>query len=383
MINPYCLLDLTLARSAANGHGGSTVDVLIVAVLVILGLTVLLFAGLVLLRMAGSSRERRILEKKAHLSPLVYDLLTEDRSAGDVVATLGSVVPARDRRVLEQVLLENSRFLKGREREVLAEAFDRLGYLDEDLATLGGHGMVRKAEAAFHLGTMRCERAAPALAAALSSSANPEVQFSCLNALSKIGTPEALRTVMDYLASSPEMETLRVAEVILERKQEFTGFLEQWLERGEADPSRLTFLVNMAGAVKDAHTVPLITRLLRHEDAGVRARAAFSLGTIGDYTACDDLAGAMGDGDAGVRAEAAEALGKLQCEAAISALERGLIDEDVSVRINSAISLSQLGEEGRTVLESALLSVEEAVREVAAEALEAYGPGERDKREGS
>lgn len=363
--------------TASAAGSSSAVTALIIAILAILGVVILFFAGLIVLRLTGSYRERKIAKKKEQLKPLVYDMLTEDRSFTDVAGTLRSVVPRRDYHVLEQVLLESCRFLKGGEREALTRVFDELGFAEEDMESLGRPGMVKQAEAAYHLGTMRSERAVPALTRALETSTHPEVVFSCLNALSKIGTKEALEAVVSHMASSPELETLRVAEVLLERKQEFAGYLERWLERGEPDTSRLVLLVNIVGAMKDAHAVPLLKRFLEHDDPRVRARAAFALGTIGDYTAGGVLLAAMEDSDAEVRAESAEALGTLQYEQALPLLERGLSDGDLSVKMNCAVALSRLGDEGRAVLEEALLTTGEAQREIAAEALDALGARDR------
>lgn len=357
----------------------TTVTVLVTAVLVILGITLVLFFSLIVLRLTGSWRERRTLAKKEDLSPLVYDLLTEERSMQDLVASLESVVPKRDHGVLEQVLLENIRFLKGSEQEILTGAFDKLGFVDEDITNLGKRGMVRQAESAYHLGMMRSERAVPALAAALESTSRPEVTFSCLNSLSKIGTSEALDTVVKHLAASPELETLRVAEVLLERKQEFSGYLERWMERGEPDTDRLILLVNIVGAMKDTNAVPLLLRFLKHDDPRVRARAAFSLGTIGDFVVCDDLEAAMDDVDAEVRAESAEALGKLQCGSSIPRLEQGLYDEVLAVKINCAVALAQIGEDGRAILEKDLHSASD----VASEVLETFEIRDKEDRGGS
>jgi hypothetical protein len=383
MIDPYTPLKQVMAQTTPNTAGGTpVVGVLIAAVLSILGIAILLFLGLVALRLAGSWRERRLLDKKERLSSLVYYVVTEDRSVTDVVATVRDVVPARDRKALEMVLLENIRFLKGREQEALTSVFEKMGFADEDIEGLRKPGTTRKAESAYHLGTMRTERAVPALIATLESSPRPEVVFSCLNALSKIGTTEALEAVIQYLASSPELETLRVAEVILERKQEFSRYLKQWLERGDPDVGRLVFLLDVTGATKDVGAVPELVRFLNHDDARVRASAARSLGNIGAPAACEELVEAMADDQAEVRSEAAEALGKLQCDNAVAALKEGLADADLTVRMNCAEGLSMLGEEGREVLEEALLTMEEARIEVAAEVLETLEARTREGREG-
>jgi len=357
------------------------VNVIIYCVLAILGIMLFLFVLLLVLRLVGSRRERKLLEKKEHLNPMLFELLTEDRGADEIASILKSVVPRSYYAALELVMLENMRFVKGSERDVLSRAFEELGYVDKEIHNLRRRGMARKAEAAFHLGSMRAERATPDLARELSSP-RPQVSFSCLNALSKIGTPEALGTVVAYLASSEELETLRVAEVILERKQEFTDYLKRWLEQGEPDRSRLLLLINILGAMKDAQTVSLLLHFLGHEDDEVRARAAFALGNTGDFVVCEALVDALDDESTDVRAETAEALGKLQCEIAIPRLKEGLFDPDLAVKMNCAVALSKLGGEGRAVLEESLLAIEETSRGVTAEVLETLGVREKDRNEG-
>lgn len=342
------------------------------AVLVITAITVFLFLLLLGLRLVVSSRERRLDAKKEHLNSLLMEILTEGRSARDIVATLGSVVPKGYRRALEIVMLENIKALSGREREALSEAFDELGYVDEDIRGLRRPGLVRNAESAFHLGVMRAGRAVPYLVEGLYSK-KPEVSFACLNALSKIGTHEALEAVVGYLSSATDIETMRVAEVLLERKQEFSGYLMRWLETEEPDRQKLMVAIDIMGAMKDAHAVPVLSGFLEHPDGRVRSTAALALGTIGDYSACGALMESLGDEDAGVRAEAAEALGKLQCDEAVQLLREGLSDDDLVVKMNSAIALSQLGEEGKTVLEEGLLAIEKTERLAAAEALDKLG----------
>lgn len=347
---------------------GSIVNAVTYGVLGLLFLAVLIFVALIILRLVVARRKKVEEVKKEELRPLIYELLMGELPTDEVVAKLRSEVTDRDRRVLEKVLLENAKMLKGREREVITQTFEKLGYVDEDISNIQRGDKIKRAESAFHLGVMRSVRALPFLVKALSSP-SPEVTFSCLNALSKIGTPEAIDAVMEYLVSYPEMETLRVAEVILERKQKFYPYLEDWLDQGEEDPARLSFIIDLMGAVKDAGAVPLLQRYLVHEDYEVRARSARALGSIGDFTACKVLVNTLGDENSEVRAEAAESLGKVQCDNAISRLRQGLSDPDLTVKMNCAIALSQLGKEGHVALEEALRAEEGDKSGVASEVL--------------
>jgi HEAT repeat protein len=331
-------------------------------------LVVFMFLTLIVLRITGARRERNFEGKAEEIRPAVYELLTGDSPAGEVVAELHATIPIQDRRELEYVLLENARVLKGRELEILTMVFEQLGYADEDIATVRHGRDIKKAESAFHLGTMRTPRAVPYLVSALASR-SPEVEFSALNALSKIGTPEAIAAVMEYLATHNELETLRVAEIVLERNQAFSPYLEEWLKHGEADIPRLELLIDLMGVMKNAKVVPVLFDYLAHEDPAVRASAASALGGIGDSSASDRLKVALFDDDPGVRAEAATALGKVQCIEAVPLLKGGLSDPDLTVKINSAQALSQLGEEGYAVLEEGLAATEDQERGVVAEVL--------------
>jgi len=331
-------------------------------------LVVFFFVLLIVLRLVVARRERILEEKKADLRPLVYDLLTGEQNPDDVIATLKSVIPVSQREALEQVLLENAKVLKGHEQEILTFTFESFGFASEDIENLQRGDKIDKAKAAFHLGVMRTARATPYLLAELSAR-SPEVRFAALNALSKIGTPEAIAGVMDHLSADTEIETLRVAEVILERKQTFAPRLVGWLERGEEDRARLLLLINLLGVMKDTSAVPVLLGYLDHEYPPVRARAVRALGSIGDFGVCEPLMRLLDDVAPEVRAEAAEALGKLQYGEAAGRLGVGLNDPDLTVKMSCAVALSRLGDEGHTVLAGVLRAAEEQERGVVAEVL--------------
>ncbi len=359
----------------------SEVNTITYVVIALFLVVVLGFFALIILRLVSSKIQVAEEKKKEELRPLVYDLLTSDRSPKDIVATLGTVIARKDRGLLEAVLLENARVLKGREQDILTDAFDKLGFADEDIATVKQGEKIKKAESAFHLGTMRIARATPYLIEAMSSP-SPEVRFSCLNALSKIGTPDAIDAVMEHLATDEGLETLRVAEVILERKQSFIPGIEKLLEESYEERERLLLLIDLLGAMRESSAVTTLLRYLDHHDPDVRAKSANALGSIGDFTACEALVRSMGDQSPGVRAEAAESLGKLQCDNAISRLKAGLSDVDLTVKMNSAVALSMLGDEGHVALEEGLAATEEQERTVVAEVLSREEVSRGGSREG-
>lgn len=346
----------------------SAVTAVTYGVIALFVFTILFFLILVIARLVVSRREKAFERKKEEIQPLLYELLSSEREPYDIVATLKSVIPERDRGVLEHLLLEYGKVLKGKERTVLALVFEEMGFVDEDIAGLKSKDPIRRAESAFHLGTMRSERATPHLIEALSSS-SPEVTFACLNALSKIGNARAIEAVMDYLASGSELETLRVAEVILEKKQSFSPYLERWLEGGGPDAGTTLLTIDLIGATKDADAVPLLLKYLDDPDPELRRHVARALGSIADATACTPLIESMDDDSASVRATSADALGNIQCDEATDRLERGLYDPDLKVKINCAAALSRLGEPGHRALERGLRAEEEDRRTIVEEVL--------------
>ena len=336
------------------------------AVIGLFAFAILLFLLLIILRLLVSRREKSVEGEKDRLQPFVYAVVAGD---GEATAELKLVAGRRNRADLEEVLLDTARAVKGREREALAGLFEELGYVDDEIRKLQKRGIIGKARAAFHLGSMRSARATSLLVKELSPR-SPEVEFACLNALSKIGTPEAIDAVAGYLLAAPGVKTMRVAEVILEKKQDFSPYLERWLERGDITGERLVLLIELVGAMKDPRAVSLLIPYLSHPDPRVRSETASALGGIGDHAACDTLEAVMDDAEHPVRASAAVALGRLQCDSAIPRLKVGLSDPSLEVKMNSAVALSRLGAEGRAALEAGLKAAAAQEREVAAEVLD-------------
>jgi HEAT repeat protein len=90
--------------------------------------------------------------------------------------------------------------------------------------------------------------------------------------------------------------------------------------------------------------------LLSDPQENARARAAHSLGVIGDPRAALDLVAALGDPAWPVRAMAAKALGVLPGAEGIAALQTALADREWWVRSNAAEALRLKGEPGYRAL---------------------------------
>ncbi|HEY5526109.1 MAG TPA: HEAT repeat domain-containing protein [Candidatus Anoxymicrobiaceae bacterium] len=336
------------------------VNVLSFAIVLLLVAVVGLLAMLALMRVVLARRERKYDARKERVRPLVMDLMTADGSPEEAAWKLDHLVASRDKKALEQVLLANGRIVKGPEKEMLTYVFEALGFVDEDIENVTRGSDMKKAESAFHLGVMKSARSVPYLLRELRSS-NQAVVFASLNALSHIGTPEAISGVMDFMTSDHKLRSSRVAEVLLEKKREFAPLIRERLVIGEARGELLWLLIDVAGAMRDTEAVPVLIAYLdgAGPDAMTVSKAARALGSIGDQAACAPLTNALRDGSPLVRAAAAEALGHLACKDAIGALTGAIHDVDLNVKVNVAFALTKLGPRGYEAL-TASLSVGEA-----------------------
>jgi HEAT repeat protein len=108
------------------------------------------------------------------------------------------------------------------------------------------------------------------------------------------------------------------------------------------------------GRLRSPTAVPLLVSLLHDPDDNARARAAHSLGVIGDPRAAPDLVAALGDPAWPVRAMAAKALGILPGSDGVVALQGALADREWWVRSNAGEALRLKGEPGFRALKAML-----------------------------
>ena len=347
----------------------SIISILNYSILLLFAAILTLIAFLAVLRVLNSRREKARLARIEDIRPLVLELLIGEHDHKEAAFELRHFINSGERRELELVLLDYARFLKGDEMDMLTYVFEDLGFVNEDIQVLQSGRNTKKAESAFHLGRMRSARSVPYLTELLASS-NEAVVFQSLDALSHVGTPEAVQTVMDYLMGEHHLKTSRVAEVILEKKVSFAPLIRRQLAEGDTEDWRLGFLIDLAGSMHDTEALSGVLRYLDYPAEQVRSKAARALGTIGDNEACASLSRSLGDSSADVRAEAAVALGQIRCEDSIPLLAGKLGDTVLRVKMSSAVALMKMGPPGRDALNAGLSSSEARERGVVAEVLD-------------
>lgn len=143
-------------------------------------------------------------------------------------------------------------------------------------------------------------------------------------------------------------------------------------ELRNSDKTAREFAVKTLGKEGNYEAVePLLNMLAKDKDWGVRARAAESLGIIGDMEAVSGLIDALRDGSGIVRREAAEALGELRAQSAIPALRKCLYDVEDLVRryAAEALGILQDSDSVQTIIDVILEDENPHVRGIGARAL--------------
>jgi hypothetical protein len=327
------------------------------SVFVLFGIILLLFLALVVLRIIMARREGELERKEEEIRPLIYEIISDQDTEKEAYRKIRSYISVVNRVALERVLLECARVVEGPEMELLSYLFYQLGFVDEDIENVQLAHNSKKAESAYHLGVMRAARAVPFLINALSSD-NRDVVFASLNSLSRIGTPEAVRALVEHISRDGDIEMMRIAEIIPSHAEAFRPTVREWLETGSVDVRRQTFLIDLGGAMMDPLSVPLLARYMASPDDLVRTHAARALGGTGDMSASGPLMQAMSDPSPAVRVAASDALGRLRCEEAIGPLMDGLSDRAAEVQMSCAFALNKMGNDGQRALDDGIATAE-------------------------
>jgi HEAT repeat protein len=259
----------------------------------------------------------------------------------------------RDRAVVETILLDHARRVRGAERSHVARALDELGYVDRYLARMRSRSSSRRAEAAEKLGLSGAMRARDALASAMEDDSS-DVRLRAAKSLGRLGGTASARELIRALHDSNRWSAIRIADILTGMGRRVLGELTAAFSELEL-PGKLAVL-DILGRTRPLQASPWLARLLDDPEPDVRARACHALGCIGDPRQAPALVRALEDPEWPVRAMAAKALGRMRHSPALSELSRALGDGEWWVRTNAAQALRAMGRKGVEALERALES---------------------------
>ncbi|WP_223066490.1 HEAT repeat domain-containing protein [Paenibacillus caui] len=274
-----------------------------------------------------------------------------------------------ERSVIQQKLMEWIGQMKGEFQTGLTELCREAGFIRRDLKLLDSLLYGRRIEAAFRLGAMRAEEAAPRLLDMLKQEKYSPQSIIVARAAAKCATEERqLREILGCLLASGKPIHHMAADIVLETKLDASKMLMGLLDDENPDFVKVGLVAMWGQAVPEA--VPALNRLVGTGRRDVRAEAIKLYLSSGFALKDETIRQLMSDKDAEVRAEAAKSLGKLHAAGSIPLLQSALRDEDWRVRTSSAESLAQLGEAGFEALCAAALQGSGGERDAAFQQIE-------------
>ena len=344
------------------------VSEILIRVLWVLGsILVVLSLWIVANKALREVRERRAARIRRALEPRILEYVN---GKGERLAALLPPARGMERQVVEDVLLDNARFLKGNARARITAACEDLGYVRDRIRQLRNPRWWKRAEAAEKLATMKSPKAAPDIIALMRDEV-PEVRMRAARALGHLETRTSIKPLIEAFGDPSRWSALRIADILSGMGP---GAADELVESFATLPIKARVAaVDCLGRAKSYRAAPLLIKLLSDPDRNIRARAAHSLGLIGDPNFTPDLLRSLKDPAWPVRAMAAKALGKLGRAEAVSPLRDALKDREWWVRINAAEGLRSMGERGLAALVDAIEAEDRYARHAAVATLEGAG----------
>jgi HEAT repeat protein len=345
----------------------TTSELLVQALWGIGGVLTFLFLFIVGNKAMREIRERRAAALREELEPKILAYMN---GKGERLGPQLGHLHRLEREVAEEVLLDHARFLKGAARTRITAACEELSFVQNRLAQLRHARWWRRSEAAEKLGAMKSPRSAPELIALMRDPV-PDVRMRAARALGQLDTRTSVRPLLEALQDPSRWSSLRVAEILAGMGPEAA---DELVDIFHVLPVKARVAaVDCLGRAKGVRAPGLLLRLLSDPDRDIRARAAHSLGLIGDPNFTPDVLKTLSDPEWPVRAMAAKALGKLGRPEAVEALGSALKDKEWWVRINAAEALRSMGDKGLAALTDALSWDDRFARHAAVATLEGAG----------
>lgn len=213
--------------------------------------------------------------------------------------------------------------------------------LQKDMDDLKSADVVKRREAANHLGVLRSPHAVPALVVALSDE-DVAVRAAAARTLGLMKSSDGTRELARVLETDPDSQVRQSAAVAL-------GFIADpngtpALRRALKDPDAAVKNSAAAslGLARAAAAVPDLTPLLKSPAPDLRRAAARSLGQIGEASAAPALQGALKDRDVSVQVQAVWAMGELRDRNSAKTLKK-LLDRRKApeLRVAAAAALAK------------------------------------------
>jgi HEAT repeat protein len=166
-----------------------------------------------------------------------------------------------------------------------------------------------------------------------------------------------------FLGECEELDERRTARI--------RNALESAIDNAAEDPQVVRRAVEAIAYINDNRVRRIIDRAYASEDNSMRESAVFAMGRSADLFWADTVLSELSADSAAMRYEAARACGELQLKSAVGPLIKLGADPDREVQSMAAWALGQIGgKRARAALESWAASDDEALSQVANEAIQ-------------
>jgi HEAT repeat protein len=287
-------------------------SVLELAALALSACSIVMLSVLVTRRWELARRARHRLRVEDQLKPMALELL---HAGTEPPAGLSG----EEKEVLADLLGRYARTVRGRTRENVVDYFAREGTIERELAVLAGaRASWRRGTAAFRLGDVGGEGAAPALIAALGDS-DRAVRVAATPSLGRLRAPEAASALVAAAADGRSPASLVQWALLQIGPPALPELRSLLISPNERERSAALELIGRLGGPSDAGEVEA---RLRDSSSLVRAQAARALGRLGSERNLTALLEALKDRIPAVRAAAAISLGYLRDPRALDAVTK-------------------------------------------------------------
>jgi len=252
-------------------------------------------------------------------------------------------------------------------RDAVADAYGRLGFVEQPLHELRSWNWTRRAEGALELGAFRRVEAAPRCLAMLASRM-PEARLAAARALSDMAAPGAVRPVLEAIATCTRWAIGDTVGLIHGWGPAAVPELHATLRESPVRQARMA-AVEALGELAHRESRAIADPLLDEPDAELRTCVARAIGRMGGDGAIDLLKRSLDDSSWEVRAVAARALGAYG-DAAAPLLQEALNDPSWWVRMNAGEALTGLQAAGVASLRETLGSNDLFARDMAKQMLD-------------
>jgi HEAT repeat protein len=277
--------------------------------MVFIAIAFVLLVTLAIRRIILQRRGRRYEAAVRRVRPIAILMLEEERYEPPDLS------PA-DQTVLADILGRYARQLTGSAGGRVAEYFRGSEAYARSLRELGSRRAWRRAAAAYRLGDMGCEEAAPGLLAAFDDG-NRTVRAAAARSLGRLKIVDAAKPLVEALVSGKVPNGVAGAALV----ELGPAALPELRAIAEHPRFRLrATAIALLGLVGESADAPLAVRRLGDPSAEVRVAAADTLARIGGPSAEPALRSTLDDRIHFVRAGAAGALGVIGSRAAVPRL---------------------------------------------------------------